>query len=182
MCSTMQNNSSLKARYTSFNVLYRCFFDKTLGYFIVMTAVGSFWSRFCPSYRHFQVNQCATANLCWPFPPYMQTHLTSSPRNHPDLHQWEWGNIQVMGRKANKRHLYTYLFVFCFVESLTQHSAKHSCQLTKPCRVSLSENMLRLRFGRQVSLLSLQLFHAKDMRSDVLDRVMFDWFESSTFN
>lgn len=41
MCSTMQNNSSLKALYTSFNVTSQCFFDKTLGHFIVVTAVDS---------------------------------------------------------------------------------------------------------------------------------------------
>lgn len=40
MYSTMQNNSSLKARYTSFELTSRCLFDITFGYFIVMLALG----------------------------------------------------------------------------------------------------------------------------------------------
>lgn len=49
---------------------------------------------------------------------------------------WEWGNIQVMGLKGSKRHLYTYLFSRVWdlnttFRKISQDITTHSCQLTK---------------------------------------------------
>lgn len=75
---------------------------------------------------------------------------------------WEWGNIQVMGLKCSKRHLYTHLFSGVWDLNTTFkrcHKALPSTDKTMPCDCLWEHQdagqwkrwaqAFRLRFGRQ---------------------------------
>lgn len=75
---------------------------------------------------------------------------------------WEWGNIQVMGLKCSKRHLYTHLFSGVWDLNTTFkrcHKALLSTDKTMPCdciwehqntgQWEIWAQAFRLRFGRQ---------------------------------